>query len=263
VYFEVDGKKIYSAGNLTSDIGSSPVIVLLHGAGMDSSVWVYNTRYFSTQGRSVLALDFPNHGLTKGNFLKSIEEMALWTLSCLDTLGIDTFSIGGHSMGSLVALEVASIAGKRVQKMALLGASFPMAVSPVLLGAAAEDLKSAKEMVTLWGHGSAAYQGGNTVSGINIMKSAYRLLERSASGALFNDLNACNEYQNGIAAAENVYASTVIISGREDKMTPLNASMGLVDAIQDSSIAIIEKAGHMLLNECPEAVHLKLKEALF
>ena len=108
MYFEVDGEKIYSAGNLASNNGSKPVIVLLHGAGMDSSAWVYNTRYFSAQGRSVLAIDFPNHGLTKGSFLTSIEAMASWVLHCLDTLGVNDFSVGGHSMGALVALEIAS-----------------------------------------------------------------------------------------------------------------------------------------------------------
>jgi pimeloyl-ACP methyl ester carboxylesterase len=263
MYFKIDGKKIYSAGELISHDQVKPTIVLLHGAGMDSSAWVYNTRYFSAQGRSVLALDFPNHGLTKGGFLTSIEEMASWTLQCLNELGVNDFSVGGNSMGSLVALELASMVGKRVQKMALLGTAFPMEVSPVLLNAAAEDLKSAKEMVTLWGHGASAYQGGNTVPGINIMKSAYRLLERSKPGALFNDLNACNEYQNGMTAAEKVSARTLIIAGKEDKMTPINSSMGLMDAIKNSSIAMIEKAGHMLLNEQPEAVHLRLKEVLF
>jgi pimeloyl-ACP methyl ester carboxylesterase len=263
VYFEVDGKKIYSAGNLASDIGSKPVIVLLHGAGMDSSVWVYNTRYFSAQGRSVLAIDFPNHGLTKGGFLTSIEAMASWALRCLDALGVNDFSVGGHSMGALVALEIAGLAGRRVKRMALLGAAFPMEVSPALLDAASQDLRSARDMVVLWGHGPDAYKGGNTVAGINIMKSAYRLLERSVPGTLFNDLNACNEYRNGVMAAENVYASTLILSGREDKMTPPQSSMRLLDEIKESSLSIVEKSGHMLLSECPEAVHLKLKEALF
>lgn len=263
MYFEVDGEKTYSAGNLASNNGSKPVIVLLHGAGMDSSAWVYNTRYFSAQGRSVLAIDFPNHGLSKGGFLTSIEAMASWVLRCLDALGVDDFSVGGHSMGALVALEIAGLAGKRVKRMALLGAGFPMEVSPALLDAASKDLRSAKDMVVLWGHGPDAYKGGNTVAGINIMKSAHLLLERSLPGALFNDLNACNEYQNGIIAAGNVCAVTIIISGKDDKMTPPRSSMGLLEEIKESSLAIVEKSGHMLLSECPEAVHLKLKEALF
>jgi pimeloyl-ACP methyl ester carboxylesterase len=189
--------------------------------------------------------------------------MANWVLRCLDTLGVNDFSVGGHSMGALVALEIAGLAGKRVKRMALLGAGFPMEVSPALLDAAYKDLRSAKDMVVLWGHGPDAYKGGNTVAGINIMKSAYLLLERSLPGALFNDLNACNEYQNGVIAAGNVCADTTIISGKDDKMTPLRSSMGLLEEIKESSLAIIEQSGHMLLSECPEAVHLKLKEALF
>jgi pimeloyl-ACP methyl ester carboxylesterase len=39
--------------------------------------------------------------------------------------------------------------------------------------------------------------------------------------------------------------------------------MGLLEEIKESSLTIVEKSGHMLLSECPEAVHLKLKEALF
>jgi pimeloyl-ACP methyl ester carboxylesterase len=76
-------------------------------------------------------------------------------------------------------------------------------------------------------------------------------------------LNACNEYHNGVIAAGNVCAVTIIISGKDDKMTPPRSSMGLLEEIKESSLAIVEKSGHMLLSECPEAVHLKLKEALF
>ena len=38
--------------------------------------WVLQTRYFAFHGYSVLALDMPGHGLSGGESLKSIEDMA-------------------------------------------------------------------------------------------------------------------------------------------------------------------------------------------
>ena len=52
-----------AAGELDRDL---PLIVLLHGAGMDHTVWALQTRYLAHHGRSVLAVDLPGHGRSGG-----------------------------------------------------------------------------------------------------------------------------------------------------------------------------------------------------
>ncbi|GIS75756.1 MAG: hypothetical protein CM1200mP12_14750 [Gammaproteobacteria bacterium] len=54
-------------------------------------------------------------------------------MAFLDHLKVNEFSVVGHSMGSLIALETASLAEKRAVNLVMVGTAFPMAVSDVLL----------------------------------------------------------------------------------------------------------------------------------
>ena len=49
----------------------------------------------------------------KGELLETIPDMAKWLLGYLDHLKVNEFSVVGHSMGSLIALEAAALAEKR------------------------------------------------------------------------------------------------------------------------------------------------------
>ena len=53
-----------------------PLIIFLHGAGMDHTVWNLQTRYFAYHGYSVLSIDFPGHGRSEGPLMENIEQMA-------------------------------------------------------------------------------------------------------------------------------------------------------------------------------------------
>ena len=262
MYLKLDEDKIFAAGDLKARAVSESVILLLHGAGMDHTFWAYNTRYFLSKGLSVISLDFPGHGNSAGPFLETISEMADWVTACLDMVGAESVALAGHSMGALVALELAGREKERVSRLALLGAGFPMEVSPPLLEAAKSDSEAARDMVVLFGHGPRSYLGGNTIAGMNIMECALRLLKRSKPGALYNDLNACNEYSNGLEAAKAVSAVTTVICGEQDKMTPVSATTGILDQFGDATRSVIPFSGHMMVSESPELTHRYLVSAL-
>ena len=88
-----------------------PTMLLLHGAGLDHTVWVLLGRYFARRGYNVVVPDFPAHGASAGAPLDTIEAHADWLLALLDALAtndclsLDDMVMTGHSMGSLVALE--------------------------------------------------------------------------------------------------------------------------------------------------------------
>ena len=62
----------------------SEIIVFLHGAGFDHSVWVMPARYFARHGYRVIAPDLPGHGRSDGPALQSIEQMAEWVHQLVD-----------------------------------------------------------------------------------------------------------------------------------------------------------------------------------
>jgi len=261
MYFEVDGARVFAAGALPAG-ASAPTVVLVHGAAMDHSIWVYHTRYFMHVGVPVLALDLPGHGRSGGAALPTIEGMAGWLARCLDALDIQRAALAGHSMGALATLACAAAAGERIARLALLGCAVPMAVSDVLLNAARAELPEARDMMMLWGHGPQAQIGGNPVAGIHIINFAMRLLERAQPGVLFNDLNACNAYSAGLTDAPRVTARTTLICGADDRMTPPAAARELARLLPQAHTVVIRGSGHIMMSEQPEATHRALVAAV-
>lgn len=253
MYITVDNRKTYVyTGARDFDPGQES-IVFVHGAALDHTVWLLQSRYFAHHGRNVLALDLPGHGRTQGPPAATIPEMADWVYSAVDALDIGKVSLVGHSMGSLVTLEAAARHPDRTSRLALLGSAVPMAVAEPLLDAARQNQHAGFDMINIWGHSAAAQMGGNEAPGMWMTGSAIRLLERAGPGILFNDLNACNEYGHGLDSAARITCPTLMIAGRSDIMTPLKVARDLVAAIPEASLKVLD-CGHLMMSEKPNEV---------
>ena len=239
---------------------SLPAVVFLHGAGMDHSVWALLARAFSHNGFGVLAPDLPGHGRSAGPALSSIAALADWTAALIDAAGIKTARVIGHSMGSLVALEMAAHHPAKLSALGLIATAAPMRVSDDLLGAAKANDHAAIDMISIWGYGQRAVLGGCEAPGMWMLGGALRLLERASSGVLFADLSACNAYKDALGAAAKVAVPAAVILGGRDVMTPLKNGKPVATAIQNSRLTVLETAGHMLMSERPNEVLRALRD---
>jgi pimeloyl-ACP methyl ester carboxylesterase len=231
---------------------SLPTIVLLHGAGFDHSTWALHSRWFAHHGHNVLAPDLPGHGRTSGAALPTIAEMADWTAALLDAAGATKARLVGHSMGSLIALETAARHPAKVSALGLIGTAATMTVGPDLLRAAKANDQSAIDMVSIWGLGFQAELGGSLAPGLWMHSGARRVLEQCRPGVLFNDLTACNSYQNALAAAAQIKVPATFILGERDMMTPAKAGKALAAALPNSRTVVLRGAGHMMMVERPD-----------
>jgi pimeloyl-ACP methyl ester carboxylesterase len=231
---------------------SQPTIVLLHGAGFDHTAWALHSRWFAHHGYGVLAPDLPGHGRSSGAPLPAIADMADWTAALLDAAGAARARLVGHSMGSLVALETAARHPARVTALGLIGTAAAMTVGPDLLKAAEANDHAAIDMVSIWGLGYQAELGGSLAPGLWMHSGAERVLEQCRPGVLFNDLSACNSYQNALAAAAKIAVPTTLILGERDMMTPARAVKALAAALPNSRTVVLSGAGHMMMAERPD-----------
>ena len=231
---------------------SQPTVVLLHGAGFDHTTWALHSRWFAHHGHNVLAPDLPGHGRSPGAPLRTIADMADWIAALLDAAGAAKARLIGHSMGSLIALETAARHPARVSALSLIGTAATMSVGPDLLKAAEANDHDAVNMVSIWGLGYQAELGGSLAPGLWMHYGAQRVLEQSRPGVLFNDLSACNTYQNALAAAAKISVPTTIILGERDMMTPAKAGKALAAALPNSRTVMLRGAGHMMMVERPD-----------
>jgi pimeloyl-ACP methyl ester carboxylesterase len=231
---------------------SVPAIVLLHGAGFDHSTWALHSRWFAHHGFAVLAPDLPGHGRSAGAPLSTIAEMADWTAGLIAAAGAAKARLVGHSMGSLIALETAARHPAKVSALSLIGTAATMTVGPDLLKAAEANDRAAIDMVSIWGLGFPAELGGSLAPGLWMHSGAQRVLEQNRPGVLFNDLSACNAYQNALAAAATVTVPATFILGERDMMTPAKAGKMLAAALPNSKTIVLRGAGHMMMVERPD-----------
>src|SRR6201995_1153766 len=234
-------------------------VLFLHGAGMDHTAWAQHDRWFAHHGYNVLAPDLPGHGRSAGKLLPSIDEMADWTAALLDAAGAKSAKLIGHSMGSLIALETAARHPDKVSALVLVGTSAAMAVGPDLLKAAEANDHAAIDMVSIWGLGHAAGLGGSLAPGLWMHGGAQRLLECCRDGVLFNDLSACNAYQNALPAAATIKVPATLVLGERDMMTPAKAGKALAAAIPSARTVVLAGAGHMMMVERPDELLAAIK----
>jgi pimeloyl-ACP methyl ester carboxylesterase len=252
MHLSVNGIETFVATGGRDFDSSQPTIVLLHGAGFDHTVWALHSRWFAHHGHNVLAPDLPGHGRSSGAPLSTIAGMADWTAALLDAAGVAKARLVGHSMGSLIALETAARHPARVSALSLIGTAAIMSVGPDLLKAAEANDHDAVDMVSIWGLGYQAELGGSLAPGLWMHLGAQRVLEQSRPGVLFNDLSACNAYQDALAAAATITVPTTLILGERDMMTPAKAGKALAAALANSRTIVLRGAGHMMMVERPD-----------
>ena len=255
----VDGIEAFVATGGRPFDKSLPAVVLLHGAGFDHSTWALHSRWFAHHGYAVLAPDLPGHGRSAGQPLPTIAGMADWTAALLDATGASQARLVGHSMGSLIALETTARHPERVSGLSLIGTAAAMTVGPDLLKAAEANDPAAIDMVSIWGLGFKAELGGNLAPGLWMHQGAQRVLQRCRPGVLYNDLNACNSYQNALAAAAQVKVPVTFILGERDMMTPAKAGKTLAAAAPNARTIVLPDAGHMMMIEQPDELLVALR----
>jgi pimeloyl-ACP methyl ester carboxylesterase len=236
------------------------VVVLLHGAGNDHTVWRYQTRLLAGLGVPVVAPDLPGHGGSDGPPPSGIEAAAGWVGALLDALGATSAAVAGHSMGSLIALAAAAADPGRIRRIALVATSPRMAVHPDLQAAADARRTAAVDMVVGWSHTAASRFGGHRQAGVWTTAQTRRLNERNL-GVLGAGLSACAAF-DGRAAAARVAAAdppvqAIVISGERDLMTPASGGAE-VAALLGAAHTVVPDGSHVSLYDHPDAVNAVL-----
>ncbi len=244
---------------------SLPCVVFIHGAQHDHSVWILQSRYLAHHGHAVLALDLPGHGRSDGPPGRSVEETAARVAAALAPLANPRLLLVGHSMGSLIALEVARHLPVRVAGVALLGAAAPMRVSDALLAATRDDPAAAFDMINVWSHSPViapfAARPGNPAPGFSIVWQNLRLMQRieavNGTEVLPTDFAACNAYDGALDAARALQCPALIVLGSRDQMTPPKAAQSLLDTCARPQVVTLP-TGHAMMAENPDGVRLAL-----
>lgn len=257
----VNGHAIHAATGGIDPSPTDPVVILLHGAGMNGTIWQLQTRYLAYRGLQAIAVDLPGHGRSEGEPMTSVEELGQFVVDLMDAAGWDKASLVGHSMGSFIALDAAARLGDRCTSMVLMGTAGAMPVHPQLIGDAEADLPAAAALMTAWSHARPAHLGQNPTPGMWMTGGARALVEQSDPGVLATDFKACAAYEGATAAAEAVVCPSTVIIGLGDKMTPPKAGRALAALLAKVTVIELADTGHSMMTEAPRDVRSAILDA--
>ena len=260
--FTLDDKTVRYANGGRAHDPALPGVVLVHGAGMNRTVWQLQTRYLAHHGYRVAALDLPGHGGSDGPPMDSIPEMGRWLADAIDALEMGPAHVVGHSMGTFIGIEAAAHRPETVASLVLVGTAAAMPVHPELLDAAANDVPHASNLMSSWSFGAPAHIGRHATPGIWNIGSSRALIDTSRPDSLGVDMAACNAYSTSLEAAAAVRCPVTYILGALDKMTPAKRARELIAATEGARVVTLDGVGHMMMTEAPDATREAMVAAL-
>ena len=242
------------------DIGTEgPLVVLVHGAGMDRSVWSLQTRWLAHHGCPALALDLPGHGASSEDERGSIQDYADWTAELVEQLDRPVHLVG-HSMGSFIALETTQRTS--LASITLIGTAVAMPVHPALLEAAEANDPLAAQLMSGWAFAHSTRTGPHPSPGGSMVGTTLAMVAQSKPGVLFRDLSMCVAYESAVETAAKVMVPTTFLLGQVDRMTPVRAAQPVIDAIEHATVEIVPGVGHMIQVESPTVTRASIAGAV-
>ncbi|WP_192384170.1 alpha/beta fold hydrolase, partial [Mesorhizobium silamurunense] len=104
--------------------GSGAPVLFIHGVGMNAAIWQPQIERMADLW-DVIAIDMLGHGLSPlPPQAPELADYARQAIRLLDHLGLDRVSVVGHSMGALIAQELALSAPERIRRVVSLNAVF-------------------------------------------------------------------------------------------------------------------------------------------
>jgi pimeloyl-ACP methyl ester carboxylesterase len=261
---ELSGHTVYAYTGTKPIVAGQRSVMFIHGAANDHSVWQLQSRYFAYHGFNVLAVDLPAHGRSAGEPL-GVAAASRWLVGLIEASGMRRVALVGHSMGSLIALEAAAQLRERASALVMVGAGYPMKVSPKLLALCQRDALAAIDLVNALSNSTHAAKPSHPGPGFSIHSGNRALLRRMQNGhrggnLFLADFAACDAYAGFEAAAPQVTCPVTLVLGARDQMTPPASASPIVAALAPRVVTL--PTGHNLMAEAPDGVLGAITDAL-
>ena len=263
------------------------IVLFIPGAGMDHRVADLispNPKIFN----KVLSIDLPGHGGSTPTGAKSIEEYSTFISDSIKELDISGIHLCGHSMGGLVAMELAASNNKFFKSVTLFNCQYPLFVGSALLDGSSRNLDGAADFLTKYGihklpktkkpkktfgtMGSSFYKktDGKVISpyGSKEIEDTDREVALFGLKKLFNqvskdilsiDMNACINYRMDDADIKTIKNINILI-GEMDKLVSEKKINEMITMFGSAHLKKMEGVAHFPFFEDPKILNESLED---
>ena len=222
--------------------------VFVHGSGSNHLIWWGQVKALEPFARPV-TLDLPGHGKSSGPGRASVEDYRDVVLRFLDALGFSQAVVVGHSLGGAIAQSLALAHPDRVAGLSLVGTGARLRVLPAILDGILTDFDQTVALVVENSHAPGLAP--------EMRARAENEMRECAPQVIHDDFAACNNFDL-MAQVFQIRTPTLVVVGRQDRMTPVKYSEYLVSKMPQARLVVVENAGHFVMVEQPTAVNREL-----
>lgn len=224
--------------------GDGPAVVLVHGFLGSSKIFEPLTKHLASNF-SVTTIDLPGSaGSYDISVPSTVEELSLMVVDTLQQSGLDKYSILGHSLGAMIALEISLQFPEALEKMVQYGGC-PDGYLPERFETTEDSIKKiraagidsvAADIAAKW------FKQGNK-------DPMYKLAQEA--GCESNEEAAIDhlrtwDYWKARERLDTVQTSTLIICGDSDRSTHPDLSVEMWKKIPQSQLFIAPNSGHIV-----------------
>jgi pimeloyl-ACP methyl ester carboxylesterase len=256
------------------EMGSGPVILMLHGLGGSSYSWRHVAPRLATTHR-VIALDLRGFGRSDKPFDQSYApaDHAAVVRATIKALNLSRITLAGHSFGGMVALMVAMdrrLEPHRIAKLVTLAApAYPQTFSAgvrflnkplipylALLMVPSEVIATITLMTEKFGFDRYSNQDISIYADPLTDPGGPHALIATARHIVPPDLHRI------IARYGTIAKPTLVLWCREDQVVPVSTGERLARAIPNARLAVMEGCDHMPAEQAPQAVVREIRRFL-
>ncbi|SFE99053.1 alpha/beta fold hydrolase [Alteribacillus iranensis] len=244
--------------------GEGPPLILLHGMGNNARSWVHQFEELKKH-YTVIAWDAPGYGNSSDPdyLLKDFSDFSAYLNGMVEKLQLNNIYLLGHSMGAAIAVDFATRYPEKVERLILAATTRgAAALTPddnlkkhqgrceLVDTTSPEEIARTRVPALLSPHASESVRKYAE----DIMAEIRPMGYKSVSHGLYN-LNQMDAYPE-------ISMPTLIICGKDDRVTPVSESEIIHQLIKNSRLQLLNDAGHLCYLEQPTIFNELVKQFL-
>jgi pimeloyl-ACP methyl ester carboxylesterase len=238
-----------------SESGNGKPLLLVPGIGCSADLWEPFLPYFPN--RRLISFDAPGTGHSSTPLLPvPIAALAELAVAVLDNRGVDCADVVGFSYGGAVAQQLAYGHPERVCRLVLASTNCgwgSVVGSPQALAVLATPLRFYStgyfEVVAAEVYGGATGRDPKKRQGAS---GARRRLPPTQYGYAMQLMGGMGWSSFGFL--RDIPHETLVVCGDDDPLVPVANAQMLAERIPRAQLAVVERAGHLLLWDEPERI---------
>lgn len=240
--------------------GSGPAFVLVHGYLGGPEQWRRELAHFSDR-YDVIAPNLPGFAAAADRpGCETVAEMATVVYELLDDLAIRDFVLLGHSMGGMVAQEMARMRPRSVSRLVLYGTG-PLGLMPDRfepIATSRERLLAEGVAATTSRIGATWFKNGVKAEGFQLVREIGARANPQAAEAALGAMAAWD----GRAALKQLTMPTIVIWGDADRSYRWPQVEALWTNLPDVRLSVIPGTAHAAHLEKPALFHSLIDDFL-